>query len=201
MRTAFDWQAILLQLNVKPYTAQEWGNVFYKCIKTDTFASSNDLANFLGQILHESAMLSRLEENLNYSAARLTAVWPNRFPTIEDAEPFAKSPVRLANKVYGGRMGNVDPGDGYRYRGRGLLMITGKDNYRKAGADIGIDLVAGPDLLALPEIALKTSVAWWKRNIPPSILSDVALVTKRVNGGTIGLQERQELTAKAKEIV
>ena len=201
MRTSSDWQSILLHCGIKPTTAQNWGNVFAKRVTNDTFDTPIEVATFLGQVLHESSMLECLEENLNYSAARLTQVWPSRFPTIEDAEPFAKSPIRLANKVYGGRMGNTEPSDGYKYRGRGLMMVTGKSNYLATGKSIGMDLIAQPELLAYPDTALKAAIAWWKNNIPASILDNIDAVTKKVNGGTIGIQHRSALTIKAKEVV
>ena len=96
--------------------------------------------HFLAQVLHESGGLLRLVENLNYTAERLVEVWPSRFPTLEAAEPFAHNAHALANQVYGGRMGNTDPEDGWRYLGRGLLQLTGRASYTKVGAALGIDL-------------------------------------------------------------
>ncbi len=92
------------------------------------------LAYMLATVFHETgATMQPVTENLNYSAERLTKVWPSRFPTVASAEPFARNPRKLANKVYGGRMGNTAPDDGWRYRGRGLPQITGKENYTKFG--------------------------------------------------------------------
>lgn len=94
------------------------------------------LAYILATAHHETGgRFSAVTENLNYSAKRLTQVWPSRFPTIAAATPFANNPQALANKVYGGRMGNTGPNDGFRYLGRGLVQITGKDNYRKYGLE------------------------------------------------------------------
>jgi putative chitinase len=142
-------------------------------------------------------MLSGLEEGLNYSAERLMAVWPTRFPTLESAKPYARNGAVLANKVYGGRMGNVEPGDGFKFRGRGLLQVTGRDNYRAVGKILGIDLEKSPDLLSQPEMALRASIAWWEGNIPDELMGDIKKVTKRVNGGTVGLAHRVEVTDKA----
>jgi putative chitinase len=94
------------------------------------------LAAILAEVYHETGgQMQPVEENLNYSAKRLTQVWPGRFPTIDSAKPYANNPQRLANKVYGGRMGNTGPNDGWLFRGRGLPQITGRDNYRRAGIE------------------------------------------------------------------
>lgn len=99
--------------------------------------------------------------------------------------------------MYGRRLGNTAPGDGWKYRGRGLIQVTGKDNYKAVGDALGIDLVNNPDTLVRPEWALKSSIAWWEGNIPDAIMGDTVRVSKRVNGGTIGLDHRIALTDKA----
>ena len=116
------WRAALQQLGVADALVDVWAPVF-----TDNMPrmGRKSEAHFVSQVLHESGGLRWLEENLNYSAARLVAVWPRRFPTEDRARPYARNPERLANNVYGGRMGNTEPGDGWRYRGRGLIQITG----------------------------------------------------------------------------
>lgn len=195
-----DWNAILTQLGVKPITAQNWAPIFAATIKDGTFSAGDaEIDDFLGQILHESAMLERLTENLNYSAERLMAVWPSRFPTHAGAQLYARNPQKLAEKVYGGRLGNDEPGDGARYIGRGLLQVTGKDNYRAVGKVLGLDLVRFPDLLSSPTIALQASIAWWEGNVPDAAMGDIVKVSKRVNGGTVGLADRQKLTGEAGE--
>jgi putative chitinase len=157
---------------------------------------------FLGQVLHESANLTRVEELLNYtSAARLCAVWPRRFPTTASAEPYVRNPERLANLVYGKRMGNTEPGDGWRYRGRGLIQVTGRANYEAVGKAIGLDLVADPDMLKQPDIALRASLAWWSINVPSNVIGDVERITRIVNGGNAGLDERKHITALALDAV
>jgi putative chitinase len=94
------------------------------------------LAAILAEVYHETGgKMQPVEENLNYSAKRLTQVWPGRFPTLSSAQPYANNPQKLANKVYGGRMGNTGPNDGWLFRGRGLPQITGRDNYRRAGIE------------------------------------------------------------------
>jgi len=200
MRTAHDWYDILIACQVKPHVAAEWSEVFADVVKPDSFsAGDEDLSAFLGQILHESDGLTRLEENLSYSAERLTVVWPNRFPTKADAQPYARNPEALANRVYGGRMGNTDPGDGWKYRGRGPLQVTGRDNYRSVGGIVGQDLEAMPELLEQPRFALEACIAWWEDRIPDELLGDPEKTTRRVNGGLIGLAHREELTNAARE--
>lgn len=200
MRTADDWAIILAECGVKPQTAARWSEVFASVITDNTFsAGDKDVAPFLGQVLHETGMLEHLQENLNYSAERLMAVWPRRFPTLESAQPYARNPQALAEKVYGGRMGNNEPGEGARYFGRGIPQITGKDNYRLVGMKLGIDLLTFPDLLCDPETALKAGVLWWEGHIPDSALDDDTRVTRLVNGGTVGLQDRVALTNRAEQ--
>jgi len=200
MRTAHDWYDILIACQVKPHVAAEWSEVFADVVKPDSFsAGDEDLSAFLGQILHESDGLTRLEENLSYSAERLTVVWPNRFPTKADAQPYARNPEALANRVYGGRMGNTDPVDGWKYRGRGPLQVTGRDNYRSVGGIVGQDLETMPELLEQPRFALEAAIAWWEDKIPDSLIGDIEKTTRRVNGGTFGLAHREDLTDKARE--
>lgn len=197
-RTAKEWNQILLASQVKPTVAAMWSIVFADVIGPDTFSQGDaEIDDFLGQVLHESSGLSRLSENLNYSAERLCAVWPKRFPTLADAQPYARNPEALANKVYGGRMGNTQAGDGWLYRGRGPIQLTGRDNYAAVGALLGMDLINEPELMEQPEIALRATVAWWEDRIPDSFLGDVEKVSKRVNGGLIGLADREHLTELA----
>jgi len=163
-------------------------------------------AKFMGQIAVESAGLTVLEENLNYSATRLCKVWPRRFPNIAAAQPYARNPEKLANKVYGGRLGNVREGDGWRYRGRGLKQLTGRVNYSDSGAALGLDLVREPDLVARPDVGFLTALAFWERHIGSrerikgSDLS-VKAITKIVNGGYNGLKERETATKRALDIL
>jgi putative chitinase len=199
MRAARDWNAVLLQCGVKPAVAAVWSEVFADVVKPDSFSKGDEeVDDFLGQVLHESAGLTRLAENLNYSAERLTQIWPGRFPTLADARPYARNPEALANRVYGGRMGNTAPGDGWRYRGRGPIQLTGKDNYAFVGDLVGQDLVALPELMEQPRYALEATIAWWERRIPDSMIGDPERVTRRVNGGLIGLADREELAEHAR---
>lgn len=197
-RIAPEWYRILVQCQVKPITAAIWSEIFAACVGPDTFsAGDEDLRNFLAQTLHETSLLEKLEENLNYSPERLMKVWPRRFPTLASARPYARDaggPEALANRVYGGRLGNADPGDGWRYRGRGIPQVTGKDNYALVQKVTGLPVLKNPDLLAQPLPALQAGIAWWERSVPDAILGDPERVSQAVNGGDIGLEDRLALT-------
>lgn len=159
-------------------------------------------AKFMGQIVQESAGLTCLLENLNYSAKRLCQVWPKRFPTLKDALPYANNPQALANKVYGGRMGNTKEGDGWRYRGRGLKQLTGFDNYKAEGEALGLDLIGDPDQVAKPDIAFLTALSYFQRHIGKAAeTASVETITVAVNGGVNGLHEREVATERALEIL
>lgn len=126
--------------------------------------SPREIRHFMAQMYHESLGFTRLEEDLSYRAERLHAVWPKRFPTVASAQPYAMNPRALAEKVYGGRLGNVRPGDGYMFRGRGLIMLTGRDAYRAASAWCGVNLEANPAVAADMATACKIAVRWWQRH-------------------------------------
>lgn len=159
------------------------------------------VAGFLSQIGHESGGLAMLEENLNYKAETLMRVWPKRFPTLEFAQQYARNPQKIANSVYANRMGNGDEasGEGWKYRGRGLKQLTGKDNYTAFSKAIGTDFVASPDLLLEPVNAALSAGWFWSANGLNALADkgDVPGMTKRINGGTIGLEQRQALYTKA----
>lgn len=201
-RTPQEWYQILMRCEVKPTIAAPWSVVFADVIKADSFSQGDaELDDFLGQILHESHGLSRFCENLNYTAERLCQVWPGRFPTLAAARPYARNPEALANRVYGGRMGNTQPGDGWRFRGRAPIQITGRDNYALVGELMGQDLTVMPELLEQPRFALEACVLWWEDRITDRLLGDPEKVTQRVNGGLIGLADRVHLTGLAGEAI
>lgn len=198
-RIAPEWYDVLLQCQVKPLTAAIWSEVFAACIGQGTFSKGDDeIDDFLGQVLEESALLEHTEERLDYSSPRLMQVWPNRFPTVQQADAFAHNPEKLANLVYGGRLGNSERGDGWTYRGRGLIQVTGKSNYAAVCRATGIDCLAHPELLARPLPALQSAIAWWEGHIPDEVMGNTKKVTRLVNGGLTGLAERLKLTAEAK---
>lgn len=161
-------------------------------------ANTSRLAMFLAQFGHETRGLRDLEENLNYSADRLMVVWPTRFPTLLAAQLYAHKPEALANIVYGGRMGNRRTGDGWTYRGRGA-GLTGRDAYAEVAKITGQPFETNPDLAATPEGAFTSAVGiWtWKGLNPSADLKDVRTSTRKLNGGLIGLIDRQSLYALA----
>ena len=150
-------------------------------------------AYFIGQCMHESGGFKQLNENLNYSAKGLMATWPSRFPDMDTAEKYERNPEKIANKVYSGRMGNTEDGDGAKYIGRGLIQLTGKENYANCGNAIGVDLVANPDLLATPKYAALSAGWFWNRKGLNALADadDIDTITKRINGGLIGIADRK----------
>jgi putative chitinase len=164
---------------------------------------ANRLQYFLAQLGHESNGLTHKEENLNYSASRLMEIWPGRFPTREIATQYAQNPEKLANFVYGKRMGNVNPGDGYRYRGRGYIQLTGRETYREVGEIAGLELEDHPELAAKPENAVRIACAYWtwKKLNKACDAGDFTGLTQKINGGTNGLNDRLDWLRKVKKIV
>jgi len=149
-------------------------------------------AAFIGQCQHESSNFLHLEENLHYSAVELMKTWPSRFPNINVAMQYANNPEKIANKVYEGRMGNNEEGDGWAYHGRGLIQLTGRDNYTKCGTALGFDLVSNPELLVQPKYAA-LSAGWFFNKHGLNALADsqdYESMTMRINGGTVGLEDR-----------
>ncbi|ABE62251.1 putative glycohydrolase [Nitrobacter hamburgensis X14] len=159
------------------------------------------IAHVMAQISHECGAGTAVIENLNYSAARMTQVWPSRFSTTASATPYAHNPRALANKVYNGRMGNR-PGsdDGWNFRGRGAVQTTGRDGYRRLAAATGLDVVAYPDLVNDPRHFLECGVADFVNCgcLPFARKDDVRGVTKRLNGGFVGLPQRKSWLSKWK---
>lgn len=182
------WLRMLQEVGVASMTAAQWAQHFAAEVQPARFsAGMDDVRGFVTTFLHETSMLKRLSENMNYSAERIRAVWPSRFPTLASAQPYEHRPRELANKVYGGRMGNTMPGDGYAFRGR-ASGITGRRNYGWLGDQWGQDLLTMPDLLEHPGFALAGSFFAWEGLVPDKALSDQVQVRKVYNGGVIGLE-------------
>lgn len=155
------------------------------------------VAHFLAQCGHESGGFRLTQENLNYSAKGLNGIFRKYFPTEASAATYARNPQKIANKVYGGRMGNgpESSGEGYKFRGRGYIQLTGKENYTAFGKSIGVDILSNPDSVA-STYALASAAWFFSKNglhkIADEGASDIVVtkITKRVNGGTIGLADR-----------
>lgn len=155
------------------------------------------LSHFLSQCAHESGNFKFLTENLNYSADGLLKIFPKYFKDKATADAYARKPEKIGSRVYANRMGNGDEasGDGFKFRGRGYIQLTGKDNYKQFGAFVGEDLVANPDLVAT-KYPLTSAAFFFDKNKLWDICDKgdttevVTLVTKRVNGGTHGLEDR-----------
>lgn len=162
--------------------------------------------HFLAQVYTESGALSVIEENLNYrKPERLVQIFSKYIPNLTAAQKYVKNPEALGNLVYSNRLGN-GPNEGYAYRGRSLIQLTGKSNYTKCGNDLGIDLIENPDLLFVPEITVQSSLWYFDVNNIASYATDTRIetvkrVSKAVNGGYNGLAERQEYFLKATEII
>jgi putative chitinase len=180
----------LKQLHIDP----KWVGPLNETFERFSILTPRQQAAFLGQCGHECGNFRVLEENLNYRAETLMKIWPRRFPTLEIANQYAKNPKKIANKVYADRMGNRDEasGDGYRFRGRGCIQLTGSANYFHAGKALGVDFIMEPDLVATPQYAALTAGFFWntqKLNAIAESGNNLAL-TKKINGGTIGLNDR-----------
>lgn len=182
-----------------------WAPVLSAAMARYEIDSPDRIASFIAQIGHESGQFNRLVESLIYSTPqRLMRVWPKRFPTEAIAAPYVKNESRLANYVYANRLGNgdTDSGDGFRFRGRGLIQITGRSNYAACGQALGLDLLNQPDLLVDPANAARSAAWFWNSRGLNALaddrtgdddLEDFTAITRAINGGTQGLQERLAL--------
>jgi len=160
-------------------------------------------AAFIGQCAHESGNFKTLQENLNYSAEGLMKTWPSRFPTKEIADQYARQPAKIAGKVYNGRLGNTSEEEASKYLGRGLIQLTGKENYANCGSGLGVDLIGNPDWLLDPKYAALSAGWFWNKKGLNSLAdaSDIETMTKRINGGLIGLDDRKAKIAKALSVL
>lgn len=173
-----------------------WYNALTEYLPQFEIVTPARVAGFIAQCQHESLDFTILQENLNYSAKGLRGVFGKYFPSDDLANAYARKPEMIANRVYASRMGNGDEasGDGWRFRGRGIIQITGRNNYTQCSKDLFQDssLVDEPDLLRTPEYAVLTACWFWHKNSLNQICDrgDIVLLSKRINGGTIGLEDR-----------
>lgn len=182
------------EILAKLHIGEQWVDALNETFDKFEIRTPVRQAAFIGQCGHECGNFRILEENLNYRAEALMRLWPKRFPTRDVAEPYARNPRKIANKVYANRMGNRDEasGDGYRFRGRGCIQLTGHANYFHAGQALGIDFVMEPDLVATPKYAAMTAGWFWSTHKCNALADakDWTGLTRKINGGTIGLADR-----------
>ena len=178
-----------------PYL-DEWYDALSKVLPDYDIATPERVAAFMAQCAHESGGFKTLKENLNYKAESLCKVFSKYFPNIELASQYAHQQEKIANKVYGNRMGNGDEasGDGYRYCGRGLIQLTGKDNYTAFAESIETPVEELPEYLSTFEGAVQSACWFWETNNLNQYADsgDILTMTKRINGGTIGLEDRKK---------
>lgn len=181
----------------------EWLDPLNETFEKYDISTPKRQAAFIGQCMHESGGFKQLTENLNYSAKGLVATWPSRFPNEEYAAEYARKPERIASKVYVGRMGNETPEDAAKYIGRGLIQLTGKENYANCGLGIGVDLLGHPDWLATPKYAALSAGWFWNKKGLNALADadDISTMTKRINGGLIGLDDRKAKINRAFDIL
>jgi putative chitinase len=207
----------IVAAGVKQATAEKWVEAVAAACQEFNINTPQRIAGFLSQCAHESGGFERLQENLNYSADGMAGIWPKRFAVMgPDGKPVKKDgknqpnkfalalhrkPEMIANVVYSGRMGNgpTESGEGWLYRGRGLKQLTGKDNHRACSAGLGVDLVANPDLLLEPVYAARSAAWFWATNKCNNFADsgDIEGLTKRINGGLIGIDDRKKRYASA----
>ena len=179
----------------------EWKAALDKVLPKYEINSKLRVAAFIAQCSHESGQFTVLHENLNYRAETLVKVFPKYFPSLAVANKFAKQPEKIANKVYGGRMGNGPEatGEGFKFCGRGLIQLTGKDNYSKIAKDLGCEVDHLCEYMCTIEGALESACWFWKTHNLNEYADkkDMLTITKKINGGTNGLKERNENYALA----
>lgn len=196
MAFEFDFNEDHLQemIGKNPYL-EHWHHALTEICPEYGIDTPKRLAAFVAQCAHESGNFRILRENLNYKAPSLMKTWPKRFPTLEVAQQYANRPEKIANKVYAGRMGNGDEasGDGWRFLGRGLIQLTGKENYTWFGASMSIsDMDEVVEYLGTFEGAVQSACWFWDTNNLNQWADkgDILTLTKKINGGTIGLEDR-----------
>ena len=197
-------KSLLTGLGVTEDRAEKYLSAMNEALAEHGIDTPLRVAHFLSQVLHESGKMKFVEENLNYSADGLSKIFGKYFKTPADTQAYHRKPEKIASRVYGNRMGNgpENTGEGYRYRGRGLIQLTGKNNYRAFSDWIKDDVVADPDRVANQYVVHSAVFFWTKNNINAlADQDDVVRVTKRINGGTHGLDDRKAILAKAKTLL
>jgi len=187
------------------HNTAEWYQALINNLPLYDIHTPERVAAFIAQCAHESGGFRRLKENLNYKWDSLRRVFPKYFPTDDVAQQYAHKPEQIANRIYGSRMGNGDEstGDGFRYCGRGLIQLTGKNNYTKFAESMGMAVEEVPTLLETYDGAVKSACWFWSSNNLNqwADAGDILTMTKRINGGTIGLEDRIKHYNHAMEVL
>ena len=194
-----------LKQMVKNPHIDHWYSVLEQLLDDYDINTPLRVAHFIAQCAHESGNFVFIRENLNYKAASLQKIFAKYFPTAELAAQYANKPERIANRIYASRMGNGPEasGDGYRYCGRGLIQLTGKDNYTFFAGSLGISVEEASEYLATFEGAAQSACWFWEQNNLNRFAdaNDVKGLTRAINGGYIGLEDRQSHTEHALHIL
>ena len=176
-----------------PY-AEHWYEALCQILPDYDINTVHRVSAFLAQTAHESGNYRAIKENLNYKAASLCKVWPKYFPNMEIANAYAQQPERIANRAYSNRMGNgpEESGDGWKFCGRGLIQLTGKDNYTRYAQSLEISLDEASEHLTTFEGCVQSAAWFWEANNLNQWADkgDILTLTKRINGGTLGLEDR-----------
>lgn len=182
-----------------------WYSAFQQLLPDYDINTPLRVAHFIAQCAHESGNFNFVEENLNYRAASLMATFKKYFPTMDIAQQYEKKPERIANRVYANRMGNGDEasGDGYKYRGRGLIQLTGRDNYTFFAGSLGIPVEEAAAYMSTFEGAAQSACFFWEQNKLNRFAdaNDVRGLTRAINGGFIGLEDRIKHTEHALHVL
>lgn len=185
-----------------PKEADIYGPIMETVLSNYSITTPLRVAHFLAQVMHESGNFKYLEENLNYNKEALLRVFSKYF-TPALAEKCHRNPVTIANIVYSNRMGNgdIDSGDGWRYRGRGLIQLTGRTNYVCFSNAVNMDIVTNPDTLVVPELAVESACWYWETHELNELADndDIVGITRRINGGTHGIQQRTNNLSRIKQ--
>lgn len=203
--TPEQWAHFLGALGVKPVTAARWAEPFAEECRPECFnLRERELDDYVAEVLHETDFLSATVENLNYKAPRIRELGAIYGPAsrwgkaAREADTLAGCPEDLAEVLYGGRFGNTQQGDGWKFRGRGIPMVTFRANYARLGDLMGQDLTVTPEILEQPRYAVAASLHWWADRIPDSAIDYPDRVRRLVQGSTLGLDRTRQLSAKAR---
>jgi putative chitinase len=199
MASEFDFDFTVEQLNQmvpgNPYI-DHWHEAFCSILPDYDINTKARVAAFIAQCAHESGGFKFIKENLNYKAASLCKVWPRYFPNMDVANAYAQQPEKIANRAYANRMGNgpEESGDGWKFCGRGLIQLTGKDNYSRYAQSLEISLDEASEHLTTFEGCVQSAAWFWEANNLNQYADngDILTMTKRINGGTLGLEDRQK---------